>query len=652
MPKLARWLLPATLVALLVGVSSAHAAATFTVNTTADNAPSAGECSGGAGDCSLRQAIDAAQNGDTIVVPASGTPYSVSAGEIALTRGVTIQGAGAATTTVSGGGTSQIFDVQTGSAVTIKSLTLTNGFHSGSDASGTIDGTGGNVNLTLDSVVISHGQTDGGFGGAMELGGTVHIVNSRFADNSASGVSPGTGAGGAIDFFGPSTVTITNSVFDHNTHTGGHGGGAVLFEDNGTATINSSTFSANSANSGPNGGALDFLTGTSATIENSTFSGNSAAATGGAIHFPSDATSLTLVNDTFAGNSAPAGANIDDAGPTSAKNTIFAAPGGGGTSCSTPLATIGHDLDDSSDNSCLLSPSQGDLIGVSPALGALADNSSQVPTPGGPPQTMALPATSPAVGAGDATACGTVGNVDERGFPRPGIPSTGCDIGAYETYAQVGTSTSASSSNASPAFHQPVTITAAIGAAHSVPSAVPSPSGTVTFKEGASVLGSSTVTTNHASLTTATLSPGTHTITATYSGDGVYGGSTSAPVTVTVKPPRPSISRLRESHKKWRLGSKHARLSKRGTPVGTVFRFKLNTPSTVRLTFRRVVGHKKRAAGSLSFKHTRAGTRKLAFQGRLKGRRKLKPGRYTVTFTASNATGHTSRTLKFTIVKH
>jgi hypothetical protein len=45
-------------IVLLLVVAVRAQGATFTVNTTSDNAPALGECSGLAGDCSLRQAID------------------------------------------------------------------------------------------------------------------------------------------------------------------------------------------------------------------------------------------------------------------------------------------------------------------------------------------------------------------------------------------------------------------------------------------------------------------------------------------------------------------------------------------------------------------------------------------------------------------
>ncbi len=57
-------------------------------------------------------------------------------------------------------------------------------------------------------------------------------------------------------------------------------------------------------------------------------------------------------------------------------------------------------------------------------------------------------------------------------------------------------------------------------------------------------------------------------------------------------------------------------------------------------------------AGALSLK-ARLGTNTVRFAGRLRGTRTLRPGRYTVTFTATNAGGLRSRpaSLRFTIVR-
>jgi Glycoside hydrolase family 44/Bacterial Ig-like domain (group 3) len=63
------------------------------------------------------------------------------------------------------------------------------------------------------------------------------------------------------------------------------------------------------------------------------------------------------------------------------------------------------------------------------------------------------------------------------------------------------------------------------------------PSGTVTFSDGTTSLGSAPVTSGTATLSTSSLSNGTHAITAAYSGDSNFSASTSPVVTVVVSPP-------------------------------------------------------------------------------------------------------------------
>src|SRR5262249_35448785 len=67
----------------------------------------------------------------------------------------------------------------------------------------------------------------------------------------------------------------------------------------------------------------------------------------------------------------------------------------------------------------------GTLNSVDPNLGALADN-------GGPTQTLALLANSPAIDAGADTICANspVSGLDQRGTTRPN--GGHCDVGAYE----------------------------------------------------------------------------------------------------------------------------------------------------------------------------------------------------------------------------
>lgn len=144
--------------------------------------------------------------------------------------------------------------------------------------------------------------------------------------------------------------------------------------------------------------------------------------------------------------------------------------------------------------------------------------------------------------------------------------------------------------------------------------------------------------------------------------------------TGTATPAPRFTSTVRESNRTWREGRKLATVSrKRRVPLGTKFTFGLGVPATVRLTFtHRLPGRKvngrcvapgrsnrgkpacKRtvAAGKLSFSNLAAGTHEISFQGRLSRAKKLAPGAYKVTLSATNASGRASaRPLSFTIVR-
>jgi Bacterial Ig-like domain (group 3)/Autotransporter beta-domain len=99
------------------------------------------------------------------------------------------------------------------------------------------------------------------------------------------------------------------------------------------------------------------------------------------------------------------------------------------------------------------------------------------------------------------------------------------------------TTTLASSANPVEA-RKPVTFTA------TVTSSSGTPTGTVLFKDGGVVIGSGTLAGGVATFTTSSLALGTHTITATYTGSGNFGISTSAPLLQTVQIPLDSV-RLR-----------------------------------------------------------------------------------------------------------
>lgn len=94
------------------------------------------------------------------------------------------------------------------------------------------------------------------------------------------------------------------------------------------------------------------------------------------------------------------------------------------------------------------------------------------------------------------------------------------------------TSTTSVASSLNPStYGKPVTFTATVVSAHGG-----SVSGTVTFKDGATILGTGAVntTTNKAAFTISTLSAGSHSITAAYGGSGDDASSASAALTETV----------------------------------------------------------------------------------------------------------------------
>jgi PKD domain len=176
--------------------------------------------------------------------------------------------------------------------------------------------------------------------------------------------------------------------------------------------------------------------------------------------------------------------------------------------------------------------------------------------------------------------------------------------------------------------------------------------------------------------------PGSYTVGVSSSDALANATSTTAQITIAPAPPAagptpptPTLTGVSEAHRKWREGAGNvvlARASKHKPPIGTSFAFTLNETARVTFAFTqtmlgRRVSRKCQAAGTHNRKHVRcrwtlsrgtltstagAGRRKLAFHGQLNGRR-LPVGAYTLTLTATNASGQRSRphTLRFAIVR-
>jgi hypothetical protein len=106
-----------------------------------------------------------------------------------------------------------------------------------------------------------------------------------------------------------------------------------------------------------------------------------------------------------------------------------------------------------------------------------------------------------------------------------------------ETTPSASSTTLSSSANPSK-VGQSVTFTATVTG---VPGGA-TPTGSVAFRDGSTVLGSGTLVNGTASFTTASLAAGSHSLTAVYGGDGNYAGSTSSALTETINPAGPAAT--------------------------------------------------------------------------------------------------------------
>jgi hypothetical protein len=362
------------------------------------------------GGCTLRAAIqeaDAASGASTVAVPAGRYRLSIAplgaagsladndagSGDLDISGELTITGAGPATTIVDGAGVDRVFQVGNFANAQLRDMTITGADATGGGASQEIDLGGGILNqgsIVVERVALIGNLADGG-GGMFSIPGTTPVVrDSLIAANRAYA-----GGGLRLDAGG----LIVNTTITGNT---------LLKLPPGETTRKPVSLVVPLVDEISGwGGGIDNRGGGDVTIVNSTIAGNHALKGGGGLaagqgYAPiSEQVALgrmTLRNTIVAGNTS-------DAGPVNChvKDQV--------------IASEGHNLD--SDGSCFLS-APGDLPKTDPLLDPLADN-------GGPTQTLALRAGSPAIDAGGSEGCP---NHDQRGTRRP--VGGACDIGAFE----------------------------------------------------------------------------------------------------------------------------------------------------------------------------------------------------------------------------
>lgn len=270
---------------------------------------------------SVRNGLDVAAAGATVNI-AAGTFTEASTLEI--WRPVTLTGAGAGNTILSGNNTHRVLEVRTTftGPVTLNDLTVANGNAALGSGGGFLNLSYPTVNLVVNNSTFRNNQANNpvaGGGGAIASNGPVVINSSTITNNFSGGVGGGinalrglvlnnttvsnntaTGAGGGIHSWG--TTTLNNSTVSGNRTLVGlpnaNGGGISA---RAPLTLNNTTVTGNSSIR-HGGGIAGFGAGT-IQVNGSTISGNTAALDGGGI-YDSTGTTIVLVGSTVSGNTA------------------------------------------------------------------------------------------------------------------------------------------------------------------------------------------------------------------------------------------------------------------------------------------------------------------------------------------------------------
>jgi hypothetical protein len=308
----------------------------------------------------------AANDDDDVINVAAGT-YNITTTLTYFTddgdggHTLTIQGAGAAATVLSGGGTTPVMSISTdtgldggdaGGNIVIRALTFRDGNNTGSAGGGT------NIfsyyaNVTCEDSIFTNNTADNG-GGALILAlyGTVTVTGNTFSSNTSSLASSG-GGGGLAAASQYASMTLAGNTFSNNSSASG-GGGAVagggvsltasgnVFSGNtaltsdpfgggairasgldGTILLEGNEFSNNSAPSSHGGGATVLLMGSgSAMVSENSFSDNSSGWDGGGAYvFSVGGGAVSVVRNTFSSNTA-SGQGGGAAGGTSGMATF------------------------------------------------------------------------------------------------------------------------------------------------------------------------------------------------------------------------------------------------------------------------------------------------------------------------------------------
>jgi len=433
--SLLKWIIIAvifSMLALSFNLTPYALQTTITVNTFEDRADALlgdGICSTANSnqECSLRAAIQEANSmpgHQTIILPAGTYTLSLrdepnvrdrngSTGDLNVSEDLTIQGAGADSTIIDGGGFTGIIETHL-STLTITGVELRNG--RAEFVGGSIFSSQGS--LVFEDLIFRNNQSDREAGAIYAFRSDINIKRTTFVGNRALN-----GGGGALSA-GWGTLEVSDSLFENNTAF--NGGAIQVFGQDLSLNpllvqIERSAFL---GNQGIRGSAL-WIGSHEATILNSTFSGN--LSEGGIYEVIYNFNSLiNIVHSTLniSESNGFAITNESNLSFTTLRNSILS--GGGSDNCQGPgFVSRGINLEDG--DSCRFDSAR-DFINTDPMLEPLADN-------GGLTPTHDLGDSSTAIDAADDAFCP---DRDQRSAVRPedrdGDGKAQCDIGAVETY--------------------------------------------------------------------------------------------------------------------------------------------------------------------------------------------------------------------------
>jgi CSLREA domain-containing protein len=416
--RIRRSALAGSVAALIASAPAALFAVTFAVNSPGDghDASLDGVCetAPGNGICTLRAAIEEANGGGgpnpVVLIPPM--TIGLSFGFIIVARPMTIEGAGMHATILQPSNFTVPALVIEAPTV-IRDLRIQNFVDNGSS------GYGGAI-FAAEALTVERCEFEGNTawtaGGAIATWfGSLQVSDSNFLRNGMDAAWSVTG--GALYLQGVGN-RIDSSYFDGN-HT--YNGGAIYEWPGTELTIVNSTFVNNKAQT--YGGALSLALGPGSTatanVLNSTFSRNDAdsdrdgSGQGGAIYATSTDTTVNLWNSILSDNAETA--------------LILGLYHRFSQECHAVISTNGYDIVRFNDGGCTIG---GSTSSADPQLEPAAYHGGWTPT-------MAIPATSPAIGAGFPLIFGGCYDelhaplaTDQRGAARP--YGGECDLGAFE----------------------------------------------------------------------------------------------------------------------------------------------------------------------------------------------------------------------------